>query len=94
VKLDEITRNRIKAAAQLIDRTPHWLIKQAIFNYLERLENEEKLPEISAGQDNKEEMISEAESQIEAPYQPFLDFAEHILPQSVKRSAITAAYRL
>ncbi|BET97120.1 trifunctional transcriptional regulator/proline dehydrogenase/L-glutamate gamma-semialdehyde dehydrogenase [Xenorhabdus taiwanensis] len=94
VKLDEATRNRIKSAAQRIERTPHWLIKQAIFNYLERLENEGKLPEISAGQDNKEEMISEVESQIEAPYQPFLDFAEHILPQSVKRSAITAAYRL
>ncbi|CAM4001787.1 trifunctional transcriptional regulator/proline dehydrogenase/L-glutamate gamma-semialdehyde dehydrogenase [Xenorhabdus thuongxuanensis] len=94
VKLDEATRSRIKAAAKQIERTPHWLIKQAIFNYLERLENEEKLPEISASQDNKEEMISEVESQIEAPYQPFLDFAEHILPQSVKRSAITAAYRL
>ena len=39
VKLDEATRDRIKGAAQRIDRTPHWLIKQAIFNYLERLEN-------------------------------------------------------
>ncbi|MDE9464611.1 trifunctional transcriptional regulator/proline dehydrogenase/L-glutamate gamma-semialdehyde dehydrogenase [Xenorhabdus bovienii] len=94
VKLDEATRNRIKSAAQRIERTPHWLIKQAIFNYLERLENEEKIPEISVFQDNKEEKISEEESQIEAPYQPFLDFAEHILPQSVKRSAITSAYRL
>jgi RHH-type transcriptional regulator, proline utilization regulon repressor / proline dehydrogenase / delta 1-pyrroline-5-carboxylate dehydrogenase len=27
-----------KAPRQRIDRTPHWLIKQAIFNYLERLE--------------------------------------------------------
>ncbi|WP_258958231.1 hypothetical protein, partial [Escherichia marmotae] len=34
VKLDEATRDRIKAAAQQIDRTPHWVIKQAIFNYL------------------------------------------------------------
>ncbi|CBJ81124.1 multifunctional: transcriptional repressor of proline utilization; proline dehydrogenase; pyrroline-5-carboxylate dehydrogenase [Xenorhabdus bovienii str. Jollieti] len=94
VKLDEATRNRIKSAAQRIERTPHWLIKQAIFNYLERLENEEKIPEISVFQDNKEEKISEEESQIEATSQPFLDFAEHILPQSVKRSAITSAYRL
>ena len=39
VKLDEATRDRIKSAAQRIDRTPHWLIKQAIFNYLERLES-------------------------------------------------------
>lgn len=34
VKLDDPTRERLKAAAQSIDRTPHWLIKQAIFNYL------------------------------------------------------------
>ena len=38
VKLDDPTRERLKAAAQSIDRTPHWLIKQAIFNYLEKLE--------------------------------------------------------
>jgi RHH-type transcriptional regulator, proline utilization regulon repressor / proline dehydrogenase / delta 1-pyrroline-5-carboxylate dehydrogenase len=39
VKLDEGTRDRLKVAAQQIDRTPHWLIKQAIFSYLERLES-------------------------------------------------------
>ncbi len=33
VKLDDPTRERLKAAAHSIDRTPHWLIKQAIFNY-------------------------------------------------------------
>jgi len=38
VKLDDPTRERLKAAATSIDRTPHWLIKQAIFNYLEKLE--------------------------------------------------------
>lgn len=31
VKLDDATRERIKSAATRIDRTPHWLIKQAIF---------------------------------------------------------------
>ncbi len=41
VKLDDATRERIKTAATRIDRTPHWLIKQAIFNYLERLESDE-----------------------------------------------------
>lgn len=40
VKLDDATRERIKSAASRIDRTPHWLIKQAIFNYLEKLEND------------------------------------------------------
>lgn len=44
VKLDDATRERIKTAATRIDRTPHWLIKQAIFNYLERLESDEGLP--------------------------------------------------
>ena len=39
VKLDDATRERIKSAATRIDRTPHWLIKQAIFSYLEQLEN-------------------------------------------------------
>ncbi len=34
VKLDDATRERIKSAATRIDRTPHWLIKQAIFSYL------------------------------------------------------------
>ena len=38
VKLDDATRERIKSAATRIDRTPHWLIKQAIFSYLEQLE--------------------------------------------------------
>ena len=48
VKLDDATRERIKSAATRIDRTPHWLIKQAIFNYLEKLENNETLPELPA----------------------------------------------
>ena len=38
VKLDDATRERLKQAAQSLDRTPHWLIKQAIFNYLEQVE--------------------------------------------------------
>ena len=38
VKLDDATRERLKLAAQQLDRTPHWLIKQAIFTYLEQVE--------------------------------------------------------
>ena len=37
VKLDDATRERLKKAAAQIDRTPHWMIKQAIFNYLEQV---------------------------------------------------------
>ncbi|SQI42405.1 Bifunctional protein putA [Serratia plymuthica] len=94
VKLDEATRDRIKDAAQRIDRTPHWLIKQAIFNYLERLENGSDIPEIpalaAAAQAEADDIMPQA---LEESHQPFLEFAEQILPQSVNRAAITAAYR-
>ena len=93
VKLDDATRERIKSAATRIDRTPHWLIKQAIFNYLEKLENNETLPELPAllsGAANESEETAPA---VEENHQPFLEFAEQILPQSVTRAAITAAWR-
>ncbi|HEY3588710.1 MAG TPA: trifunctional transcriptional regulator/proline dehydrogenase/L-glutamate gamma-semialdehyde dehydrogenase, partial [Buttiauxella sp.] len=93
VKLDDATRERIKEAASRIDRTPHWLIKQAIFNYLERLENNDELPELPAllaGAANESE---ETPTHVEEAHQPFLEFAEQILPQSVTRAAITAAWR-
>ncbi len=93
VKLDDATRERIKAAAATIDRTPHWLIKQAIFNYLERLESGEGLPELAA---TAETASQDEESGVPAgdeSHQPFLEFAEQILPQSVSRAAITGAYR-
>ncbi|MCA7015227.1 trifunctional transcriptional regulator/proline dehydrogenase/L-glutamate gamma-semialdehyde dehydrogenase [Dickeya dadantii] len=95
VKLDEATRERLKAAALRIDRTPHWLIKQAIFSYLERLESGADTPEIPhpAGQDPIETAEIMPQSPQEETHQPFLDFAEQVLPQSVLRSAITAAYR-
>ncbi|WP_429155018.1 trifunctional transcriptional regulator/proline dehydrogenase/L-glutamate gamma-semialdehyde dehydrogenase [Aeromonas media] len=91
VKLDEATRDRLKQAAHTLDRTPHWLIKQAIFTYLEQLERGLTPPEQSglaaaAG----EEAI---ETLTEQGIQVFLEFAESILPQSVLRAAITSAYR-
>ncbi|HBI08277.1 MAG TPA: bifunctional proline dehydrogenase/L-glutamate gamma-semialdehyde dehydrogenase PutA, partial [Erwinia persicina] len=89
VKLDDATRDRIKQAALQIDRTPHWLIKQAIFNYLQQIEQGATLAEIPAGTATVE---SDERPQDEA-HQPFLDFAEQILPQSVARAAITSAWR-
>ena len=88
VKLDEATRDRIKLAAQHIDRTPHWLIKQAIFNYLEQLEQGAQPVEfpLQAASDNDETLADE-------PHQPFTDFAEQILPQTVARAAITSRRR-
>ncbi|PBQ04024.1 trifunctional transcriptional regulator/proline dehydrogenase/L-glutamate gamma-semialdehyde dehydrogenase [Pseudomonas congelans] len=91
VKLDDPTRERLKAAAHSIDRTPHWLIKQAIFNYLEKLESGATLMELNgvAGKDNEDrgELVEDSGLQC------FLDFAESIQPQSVLRAAITSAYR-
>ncbi|HGN0867172.1 trifunctional transcriptional regulator/proline dehydrogenase/L-glutamate gamma-semialdehyde dehydrogenase [Providencia sp. PROV188] len=94
VRLDEETRDRIKAAAQRLDRTSHWLIKQAIYNYLEQLDNNQIIPELSTVLDTKDQHSGDEISSPETLYQPFLEFAEHILPQSVKRSAITSAYRI
>nr|WP_314876882.1 trifunctional transcriptional regulator/proline dehydrogenase/L-glutamate gamma-semialdehyde dehydrogenase [uncultured Pseudomonas sp.] len=91
VKLDDPTRERLKAAAQSIDRTPHWLIKQAIFNYLEKLEGGATLNEINGHGANLGDDAGEL--QPEHSHQCFLEFAESILPQSVLRAAITSAYR-
>ncbi|WP_394559530.1 trifunctional transcriptional regulator/proline dehydrogenase/L-glutamate gamma-semialdehyde dehydrogenase [Aquipseudomonas alcaligenes] len=91
VKLDDATRERLKQAAQSIERTPHWLIKQAIFNYLEQVEGgltpaEHAGLAAAAGEESVEQLSDQG-------LQVFLDFAESILPQSVLRAAITSAYR-
>ena len=88
VKLDEATRERLKEAARRIDRTPHWLIRQAIYRYLESLERGQETP---APQDPAE--ANDEGSEAGQPCQPFLAFARSILPQSAMRAAITAAWR-
>ncbi|QPN43268.1 trifunctional transcriptional regulator/proline dehydrogenase/L-glutamate gamma-semialdehyde dehydrogenase [Priestia aryabhattai] len=91
VKLDDATRERLKQAAQQIAQTPHWMIKQAIFNYLEQIEG----GMTPARQSGLAAVAGEeqAEHLDEGALQVFLDFAESVLPQSVLRAAITAAYR-
>lgn len=42
IKLDEETRQRLKALGELRDRSPHWLMKAAIESYLEREERYER----------------------------------------------------
>ena len=42
IKVDEATRSRLKALAEMKDRTPHWLMRQAIEQYLEREERAER----------------------------------------------------
>ena len=38
VKLDDATRQRLKAVADELDRTPHWVIKTALAEWLDREE--------------------------------------------------------
>lgn len=41
IKLDDKTRNRLKALAEKRNRSPHWLMRAAIEDYLEREEQYE-----------------------------------------------------
>lgn len=41
VKVDEALRERLRNAALRVSRTPHWLHKQALTSYIERLERGE-----------------------------------------------------
>ena len=38
IKVDDALRDRIRNAAQGMERTPHWPVKQAIVQYVEALE--------------------------------------------------------
>ena len=40
VKLDERTRDRLKILGEARRRSPHWLMREAIREYLERLEDQ------------------------------------------------------
>ena len=42
IKLDEETKERLKALGDLRDRSPHWLMRTAILEYLEREEIRER----------------------------------------------------
>jgi RHH-type proline utilization regulon transcriptional repressor/proline dehydrogenase/delta 1-pyrroline-5-carboxylate dehydrogenase len=93
IKVDDLLRERIRNAAQNLNRTPHWLIKQAVVQYVDALERgattirvlgaEEGTPE-----DGKDEVQPAAQQEA----QPFLAFAQSILPQTPLRAAITAAW--
>ncbi len=78
VKADDATRERIKMAASRIDRTPHWLIKQAIAllsGPAGRQRYATRLPALFAGAANESE-----EPVAPQDRHKFLEFAEQILP--------------
>lgn len=39
IKLDEVTRARLKSASAKLDRTSHWFMKKAILSFIEKVEN-------------------------------------------------------
>jgi predicted transcriptional regulator len=42
IKVEKAVRDRLKKLGKLKDRSPHWLAKQAVEEYLEREENWER----------------------------------------------------
>jgi RHH-type proline utilization regulon transcriptional repressor/proline dehydrogenase/delta 1-pyrroline-5-carboxylate dehydrogenase len=92
VKVDDTLRDRLKAAAQKLDRTPHWLHKQALLSYIEKIERGQLPPEMSYLSSDESEG-DEAETGNGAVTPPFFEFGQDVQPQSVLRAAITAAYR-
>ncbi|WWP00955.1 MAG: trifunctional transcriptional regulator/proline dehydrogenase/L-glutamate gamma-semialdehyde dehydrogenase [Candidatus Dasytiphilus stammeri] len=93
IKLEETMHNKITNAAQHINRTPHWLIKQAILNYLEDIEKGNISLDLTSHRDFNNIEIQDVILQ-EDSYQPFRDFSETIFPQTNTRSAITSAWRI
>ena len=90
IKVDDTLRERIRVAAQQLGRTPHWLIKQAVVQYVDALERGAHTIRIAPQQEG---FGDGAEVQPDAPQevQPFLEFAQGILPQTELRAAITAS---
>ncbi|OZI32739.1 trifunctional transcriptional regulator/proline dehydrogenase/L-glutamate gamma-semialdehyde dehydrogenase [Bordetella genomosp. 1] len=92
VKVDDALRDRLKAAAQKLNCTPHWLHKQAIVSYLDKIERGQLPPEMAhLGRD--ENGADDGDDNQAVAHPPFYDFAQDVQPQSVLRAAITAAYR-
>src|ERR1700744_5522168 len=94
VKVDDLLRSRLKDAATRLERTPHWLIKQAIFAYLERIEHGQ-LPAELSGAHRSADLAGgpSVESEEAGASRPFLDFAQNVQPQSVLGAASSARCR-
>ena len=92
VKVEDVLRDRLKAAAQRLNCTPHWLHKQALLAYIEKIERGQLPAEMAyLAPDRAEGEAGEGEA--EQPVPPFFEFGQDVQPQSVLRAAITAAYR-
>ncbi|NDP37657.1 MAG: trifunctional transcriptional regulator/proline dehydrogenase/L-glutamate gamma-semialdehyde dehydrogenase [Rhodoferax sp.] len=100
IKVDEALRTRIKEAAIAQGRTSHWLIKQAVLHYVESIErghvplgaNQGATNTLSGVETDEEEDVAPPPSAPSSAPQPFLDWAQNVLPQTEMRAAITAAW--
>ncbi|OZI48003.1 trifunctional transcriptional regulator/proline dehydrogenase/L-glutamate gamma-semialdehyde dehydrogenase [Bordetella genomosp. 5] len=92
VKVDDALRDRLKAAAQKLNCTPHWLHKQAIVSYLDKIERGQLPPEM-AHLGREDGGVDDLDDTPVVNHPPFYDFGQDVQPQSVLRAAITAAYR-
>ena len=95
IKVDELMRDRLKAAALQLGCTPHWLHKQALQSYLEAIEQGKPLPELQYLGSTSQGDAAEPEQMPDGGqvYAPFYALAQDVQAQSVLRAAITAAYR-
>jgi RHH-type proline utilization regulon transcriptional repressor/proline dehydrogenase/delta 1-pyrroline-5-carboxylate dehydrogenase len=89
VKVNDDLKVRLKAAAEAIGRSPHWLIKQSLVATIERIERGE-LRDVLPDAPLPVDVVDDAD---EPEPRPFIAFAQSVQPQSVLRAAITAAYR-
>lgn len=83
IKIDETLRARLKGAAALVGRTPHWLARQGVIAAIERAERGERFDD--ADGDAAPASVGEG---------PFLGFVRDLAPQSALRARITAATRM
>ncbi|NOL50337.1 trifunctional transcriptional regulator/proline dehydrogenase/L-glutamate gamma-semialdehyde dehydrogenase [Pelistega europaea] len=93
IKVDSTTKERLQASARKLNCTPHWLHKQALMAYLDKIERGEmpkELAHLSTEETTEEVTVTTEEPQF---YPPFFEFGQDIQSQSVLRSAITSAYR-
>ena len=83
IKVDEVLRARLKAAAAMVGRSPHWLARTGVIAAIERAERGERF-----------DAEDEAEPLPQAAQGPFVGFARDLAPQSALRARITAATRM
>ncbi|HMN21040.1 MAG TPA: trifunctional transcriptional regulator/proline dehydrogenase/L-glutamate gamma-semialdehyde dehydrogenase [Ottowia sp.] len=92
IKVDQALRERIRGAAEEIGRTPHWLVKQAALLYVDAIERGHSIIHLARPGADDGSPTEEVQPEAGHEVQPFLAFAQSVLPQTPLRAAITAAW--